>query len=272
MFFTMPKIYKNYIDDWDSSEQIIVCENGVFKRIRTSSVSYIVKKTNFENLNLNETTLKFDKIGDTPVTLEERPYMKKKIPAYIFNTILKFYQVYAGKSLEAKINIWYDKIKEEYFIDCPFQEVTSVEVVEYGFDMDEIIWDESLIKKFPEKYDLNLRLKNKEIEKVMQTHSHHNMACSFSYQDDITDYYKTVGYLMSAVYKTVLKYPTIDFRYFVSPYLKGRKRTTETFNTDRVLFSLEDIVDVENSKSPIEYDFNKLASTIGVSKKHLFGM
>lgn len=270
MFFTMPKIYKNYIDDWETSEQIIVCKNGVFKRIKTSSVSYVVKKTNFENLGLDKDTIKFDKISESEIMLEEKPYMKKPIPMYIFDTILKFYQVYAGKGLEAKINIWYDKISEEYFIDCPFQEITPVEVVEYGFDMNEIEWNETLISMFPEKYNLYLRLKNKEIEKVIQTHSHHNMSCSFSHQDDLTDYYKTVGYLMSAVFKTVLKYPTIDFRYFVSPYLKGRKRTSETFNMDKIMFSLEDIVDVNDAKSPTKYDFNKLALNIGVSKKYLF--
>lgn len=271
MFFAKPKIYKNYINDWDSSEQIIVCENGVFKRIKTSSVSYVIKKTSYEKLGLDKDDIVFDKIGDELITLEEKPHMKKKIPAYIFDTIQKFYQVYANKGLEAKINIWYDKISNEFFIDCPFQEVDSVTVTEYGFDMKEIVWSDELQNKFPEKYELSQRIKAKEIEKIMQTHSHHNMSCSFSYQDDLTDYFNMVGYLMSAVYKTVLKYPTIDLRYFVSPYSKGIKRTTDTFNSDIVMFSVEDVIDNSLVEPTVKCDFNKLASHIGVSPKYLFG-
>lgn len=270
MFFVKPKIYKNYIEDWDSSEQIIVCENGVFKRIKTSSVSYIIKKTSYEKLGLEENNIEFDKVGETSIILEEKPHMKKKIPAYIFDTILKFYQVYAGKGLEAKINIWYDKISNEFFIDCPFQKVSTVEVTEYGFDMKEIVWSDELKSRFPEKYILSQRIKNKEIEKVMQTHSHHNMSCSFSYQDDLTDYFTMVGYLMSAVYKTVLEYPTVDLRYFVSPYSKGIKRTRETFNSDIVMFAVEDVMDKSLVEAPTKCDFNKLASHIGISTKYLF--
>ena len=76
---------------------------------------------------------------------------------------------------------------------------------------------------------------------------------------------------MSAVYKTVLKYPTVDLRYFVSPYAKGVKRTRDTFNSDIVMFSVEDIIDKSLVESPIKCDFNKLASHIGVSAEYLFG-
>lgn len=270
MFFEKPKIYKNYLEDWESNVQIIFCENGVFKRVKTSSVSYIVKKTTLKKLGLKEEDIVFDKVGENPVTLEEKPYMKKKIPNGVIKTILKFYQVYAKKGLEAKLNVWFDNVNNKYFIECPFQQNTAVSVTEYTFDNRDIVWSDELVAKYPEKLKLKERKKAKEIEKVLETHSHHEMSCTFSSVDNNTDYFRTVGFKLIGVYKTVLSYPTMDLRYFLSPYLKGRPLTEETFKEDIVLFEYDDIVDRNDDSCDI-YDFNKFAQCIGISNKELFG-
>lgn len=269
MFYQKPKIYKNYIEDWDSNEQIIVCENGVFKRARTSSISYIIKRTSFENLNLDESTIVYDKIGSESITLDEKPHMKKKIPQGIIDVILKFYQVYAQKDLEVKLNVWYDKVKDEFFIDCPFQENSTFAVTEHGFDHPGIIWTDELKDAFPEKLELKMRKKNKEIEKILETHSHHNLSCSFSGQDDLTDYFNSVGYHLIGVYKTVLKYPTLDLRYFISPYSKSRELTGITKDEDEIRFVEEDIIDKDDNTN-FSYDFNKFATNVGIGSSKLF--
>ena len=61
IFFNKPKLYKNYIEDWDSYEQIIVCKNGVFKRVRVNSICYVTKKTSFEKLGIDESKIVYDK-------------------------------------------------------------------------------------------------------------------------------------------------------------------------------------------------------------------
>lgn len=269
MFYIKPKIYKNYIEDWDSSEQIIVCENGVFKRCKTSSISYVIKKTSYEQLNLNKEEIKFDYEGDTPIVLEEKPHMKKKIPNGIIETILKYYQVFAKKSLEVRLNVWYDKVKDEFFIDSPFQQITSGTVKDFAFDHPGINWNDELKNEFPEKFELKQRKKAKEIELILDTHSHHNMSCSFSGTDDNADYFTSVGYKLIGVYKTVLKYPTLDLRYFVSPKAKANTLTYDTLNEDQVFFESTDIIDMDDNTIR-EYDFNEFAKTVNVKEEHLF--
>lgn len=270
MFKIKPKYYKNYIEDWDSTEQIIVCKNGVFKRCKTSSISYVVKRTNFKSLGIKESEIEYDFIGDTEIELEEKPYMKKKIPKGIVDTVLKYYQVFAKKSLEVRLNIWYDKVNDKFFIDSPFQRNGSVSVTDVAFDHPGIVWTDELKAKFPEKYELKTRKKAKEIEFVLDTHSHHNMSCTFSGTDDNADYFTSVGYKLIGVYKTVLKYPTLDLRYFVSPYQKGRTLSYETLSEDQVLFEEKDIIDFSDIKAD-EYDFNMFAKTVGVTEDMLFG-
>lgn len=270
MFFEKPKIYKNFIEDWESNTQIIFCENGIFKRVKTSSVSYIIKKTTLEKLGMKSDEVVFDKIGDKPITLEEKPHMKKKIPDGIIKTILKFYQVYAKKGLEAKLNVWFDNVNDKYFIECPFQQNTPVSVTEHAFDSRDIVWTDSLQAKYPDKLQLKQRKKAREIEKVLETHSHHEMSCTFSSTDNNTDYFKNVGFKLIGVYKTVLSYPTMDLRYFLSPYIKGRPLNENTFKEDIVIFEYDDIVDKNNSQCEI-YDFNKFAECINISNRELFG-
>ena len=270
MFYEKPKVYKNYIEDWESQEQIIVCENGVFKRCKANSISYVVKKTSFDKLGLDEKNIEFDAVGETPVYLEEKPYMKRKIPKGVLDTILRYYQVFAKKNLEVRLNVWYDKVNDNFFIDSPFQSNGSVSVTDYAFDHPGIVWTEELKNEYPDKYELKQRKKAKEIELILDTHSHHNMSCSFSSTDDNADYFTSVGYKLIGVYKTVLKYPTLDLRYFVSSYGKGRTLTMETLNEDQVFFEISDIVDI-NDEHDMDYDFNVFAKTVGIKKDCLFG-
>ena len=269
MFKIKPKIYKNFIDDWDSAEQIIVCKNGVFKRCKTSSISYIVKKTSFEKLNLKEDDIEYDYVADTDIELEEKPYMKKKIPKGIMDVILKYYQVFAKKNLEVRLNVWYDKTNDKFFIDSPFQKNGSVSVTDFAFDHPGILWSDKLKKEFPDKYNLKQRKRAKEIELILDTHSHHNMSCSFSGTDDNADYFTSVGYKLIGVYKTVLTYPTLDLRYFVSPYSKGRQLSYNTIKEDQVFFEIKDIIDLEDDKVE-SYDYNLFAKTVGISESMLF--
>lgn len=270
MFKIKPKYYKNFIEDWESTEQIIVCKNGVFKRCKTSSISYVVKKTSFDVLGIKESEIQYDYIGEEEIELEEKPYMKKKIPKGIIDTILKYYQVFAKKSLEVRLNVWYDKVNDKFFIDSPFQRNGSVSVTDIAFDHPGIVWSDKLINEFPEKYELKKRKKAKEIEFILDTHSHHNMSCSFSGVDDNADYFTSVGYKLIGVYKTVLKYPTLDLRYFVSPYSKSRELNYGTLAEDQILFEEKDIIDF-NDVNVDDYDFNEFAKTVGITEQMLFG-
>lgn len=268
-FYKKPKIYKNYIEDWDSSEQIIVCSNGVFKRVRVNSICYVVKRTSFDLLGLNPSDIVFDYEGDSEIFLEEKPYMKKLIPHDLIDTILKFYQVYAKDTMEVKINVWYDKVSGEFFLDCPFQDNSSYSVTEFDFDHPDIKWTESLINTFPEKFNLRTRRKNREIEKVLETHSHHTLSISFSGQDDKIDYYESVGYHLVGVYSSVLSYPILYLRYFVSPYSVGRPLNPATKDEDEVLFVESNIVDY-NCDKKYSYDFNMFSNHVGITENILF--
>lgn len=268
LFCNKPKMYKNYIEDWESPNQIIVCENGIFKRVRVNSLCYIVKKTSFENLNINSCDIQYDYIGETPVYLEEKPYMKKKIPVSMIENILKFYQVYATRNLEVKLNIWYDKLTEEFIVDCPFQDNHTTSVTEIEFDHPQIQWTDEMKSRFPEKFLLKEKRLNRSLEKILETHSHHNMSCSFSGQDDKVDYYESVGYHLIGVYSSVLTYPTLHLRYFVSPYAKGRQLTSLTKQEDEVLFVEKDIIDY-NSTIDYSYDFNMFAKHVGITNRDI---
>lgn len=269
IFFNKPKLYKNYIEDWYSYEQIIVCKNGVFKRVRVNSICYVTKKTSFEKLGIDESKIVYDKELAEEIYLEEKPYMKRKIPESIVKKLLIFYQLFAEKNLEVKLNIWYDKVKEEFFLDCPFQENHTVTVTEYEFDHPEIKWTEKLKEIFPQKYLLKQRKKCGEIEKILETHSHHNMSLSFSSQDDSIDYFHSVGYHLIGVYTSVLQYPVLHLRYFVSPYSKGRILTAATKKEDEVLFEEKDIIEA-NDFSDFECDFNEFVKHVHIKESDLF--
>lgn len=263
--FGINKIYKNYMGDNESSRQIIVAENGTFlkTRLSLSSVGFVTRKINPKNFDIN-TDNGYTRVKEEKLYLEEKPYMVKKIPKGLLNTILKFYQVYAKKNSEVKINVWYDKVNDEFFLDCPFQNTSSVSVVEYHFGSPEIVWSEALINKYPEKYALRERLLNEEIELVLETHSHHNMGCSFSGVDDIADYYHKSGVHLSGVYITVIENPRLHLRYFcIADNNRSGERSSLTKKQDEVLFKEEDIVDFEDTRER-NYDFNLFAKHVDI--------
>lgn len=260
--------YKNYNEDWTTASQVIVAENGIFRKEKVNSFCFVTRQISEKEANLQE--VEFKAIGDTPITLEEKPYMLKKIPHKLIETILKFYQVYAKKNSEVKINIWYDVKNEKFFLDAPFQEVTSVSVREYAFDHPDIIWSDKLKEEFPIKAELMERLKKGEIELVMETHSHHNMGCSFSGVDDRNDYFDAIGYGLFGVYITVMTNPRFQLRYFAPNTFKSKSKSYDTKRFDEVLFEEKDIIDYENDFEE-KYDFNLFAKHVNINKKLLFG-
>lgn len=267
-----PKFYKNYNEDNTSVKQIIVADNGVFIKTKANPLCFAMRKTTLEECGLNEADLKFDKIGEEPLTLEAKPYMTKKIPKGLMNTILRFYQVYAKKGLEVKVNVWYDKINDEFFLDCPFQQVTSVTAQEYSFAETYINWTDSLKEKYPQKYALAERLANNEIVLVLETHSHHNMGCSFSSTDDKADYFDTSGCNLSGVYITVIKNPRIHLRYFIAnTFNKNRMKSSLTKMQDEVLFKEEDIIDFTDTEMR-EYDFNDFARYVNITDEEILNI
>lgn len=263
--FLKTKVYKNYMGDIDSDKQLIIADNGVFVKSSANSICFVTKKTTLKDYGYDSDDLVFDKVVDEPLTLEEKPYMIKKIPYGLIKTVLKFYQVYAKKGLEVKINIWYDKVNDEFFLDCPFQTVTATTAREYDFDSDKIIWTEELKNKYPDKYNLMLRASNYEIDRILETHSHHNMSCSFSSFDDKADYFDARGVSLSGVFITVMKNPRLHLRYFSSPQKKrvGQKSSL-TRAIDEVLFREEDIFDFSILDTK-EYDFNEFARHVNIT-------
>lgn len=263
------KIYKNYMDDNNSARQIIVAENGVFVKAKANSLCFVTKKTTFEKYGLDANSIEFLKTGDTPLYLEEKPYMRKKIPYGLIKTILRFYQVYAKKGLEVKVNVWYDHVNEEFFLDCPFQVIGGVHAQEFDFEHHLINWTDELKAKFPRKYELREKRLNREIEKILETHSHHNMGCSFSSIDDVADYFDANGSSLIGVYITVIKNPRLHLRYFLSPE-KNRigSKTSLTRRIDEVLFKEEDIIDFSDDEMR-DYDFNEFASHVNITDREI---
>lgn len=87
-----------------------------------------------------------------------------KVPGYLFKGIIRFYQkIHAINKNEVAAQIWWDKVNNEYKVEVPEQQVSSVTI----------------------KYDTNTGYYvNPDMELIVTSHSHHTMGAFFSGTDD----------------------------------------------------------------------------------------
>lgn len=142
----------------------LIGNDGVY-RVISRDIGKIIRKTSF----INEAT-----------NIKEKVSLKlPKIPRYLFAMTVDFFREMAKKhKVEVMVEFWYDKVTKKYFLNCPKQIVSKINV-EYVKDKDLILDDTKIL--------------------VAEVHSHNYMPPIFSVIDDKdeleTRFYGVIGSL-----------------------------------------------------------------------------
>lgn len=198
------KYYKNYDEDFTNPYQIIDTPEGTFEKKLFNCNIFVYKKIP------EGTTEYFDVCKEEPVTLKEGPVFIKKIPGYILNNILKFFNFFAEKNLEAKVDIFWDTVNKNYILFIPLQIVSMEYVLEFT-PLSPVI-DEEMLNCFKDVAIMREKMIKREVILISEIHSHHHMRCSFSGIDNRND--NCPGRIYGVI-RNIPRDMQMDLRYFI---------------------------------------------------------